>query len=164
MAHEIIAAKGMGCSLAKKVEIANDDSCVESSFWKMIGGRPSTQETQSVPGLFEPFSTDRIYSVTDDGELEEISEGEPPRMELLDSTRVLLFDFGVELYVWVGREADRAHIEMAVERTKDLTVSLSFTMIFRLTLPLDLHPLSAQPPLLRRPSGLPLPRQVPRLA
>ncbi|CAG0899690.1 unnamed protein product [Darwinula stevensoni] len=50
--------------------------------------------------------TNRIYSVEEEGRLEPIPSacGHVPKVEILQDTKALLFDFGSELYLWLGKK------------------------------------------------------------
>lgn len=125
----ILENKDLGCTANTEV-ILTDGRYVNENhwgkFWELLG-KP---ESYLIPDcghadeddLFEAalIETNKIYEFQDDSLLPlEKYWGCIPKVEMLDSRKVLIFDFGSELYIWNGKnasaDAKRAAIKLAQE-------------------------------------------------
>ena len=106
----------MGCKVEKIITLnskkSNSSKDVQN-FWKALG---ATEDVDVVPAghpdedeVFESniIFTNMIYEVEDD-ELIPLEDfwGKIPKIEILQPAKVLVFDFGTEMYVWSGKTAD----------------------------------------------------------
>lgn len=128
LAYEIIAGKEISC-VATRVEISNDDRKIFATFSKILGSdsffeffegdsdpsRKNIPENEDAQCLF-----DAVYLINFDGSIDTISQKKPPSRNLLKSERILLFDFFTEIYIWIGRNSDRALIKFATEKANIL--------------------------------------------
>ncbi|VDM98642.1 unnamed protein product [Thelazia callipaeda] len=69
--------------------------------------------------LSEPFESlaaqvNTIYEVNEQHIMKQISTAEVPKLSFLHPNKNLIFDFGSEIYVWVGRNANRQQTQQAV--------------------------------------------------
>ncbi|KAI1728357.1 villin headpiece domain-containing protein [Ditylenchus destructor] len=130
MAYEILAGKEMGCG-ALRIEIANDDPAIAAAFYRSIEcDLSSIKNEDSEDGKSSDavdFREDAVYSVTNEEEIELISKGQAPRLNIFDSSTILVFDFVTELYVWVGRDANRSCLKNALAKANDLKGQLPST-------------------------------------
>ncbi|KAK7873808.1 hypothetical protein R5R35_005791 [Gryllus longicercus] len=117
VALHILQHKDLGCTSASQVTTISEEkpTCSlrqQERFWKLLGsdsktvpinaGHPDEDE------LFETsvIATNMIYEVQGE-ELVPMEEfwGSIPRISMLDPAKILVFDFGSELYVWNGKNA-----------------------------------------------------------
>lgn len=126
----IIENKDMGCTA--NIEIVLNDGKTNNEryweeFWKILK-KPSNYEIPECghadeDDLFELslIETNMIYEFVDDSLIPyEKYWGIIPKVEMLDPKKVLIFDFGSEMYVWNGKNASsdykRAAIKLAQEQ------------------------------------------------
>ncbi|XP_021928560.1 uncharacterized protein LOC110834074 isoform X3 [Zootermopsis nevadensis] len=115
VALNIQQKKDLGCLSSRQVLTVSEEKVTCSSsqvenLWKLLDG------TGSVSGAGHPdedelyesaiIATNMVYEVQDD-ELVPVTEywGTIPKIEMLDPNKILVFDFGSELYVWNGKNA-----------------------------------------------------------
>ncbi|VVC37081.1 ADF-H/Gelsolin-like domain,Villin/Gelsolin,Villin headpiece,Gelsolin-like [Cinara cedri] len=122
VAQSILDKKDLGCKFANQLYTINCDSSLpnsqlEKKFWTLLG--VTSSETSSIKGqeaghpdedeLYEAaiVSTNMVYEIINDELviLPEISET-MPKIEILDSFKTLVFDFGSEIYVWYGKNVN----------------------------------------------------------
>ncbi|XP_050421245.1 supervillin isoform X2 [Adelges cooleyi] len=136
IAQSILDKKDLGCKGATQVIMINCDSSLpnsqqEKKFWTLLG--VTSNEASSMKGqraghpdedeLYEAaiVSTNVIYEVV--GEelvlLPEISET-MPKIEILDPSKTLVFDFGSELYVWYGKNVNVTKRRPAIRLARQL--------------------------------------------
>uniref|UniRef100_A0A915DMS1 Gelsolin-like domain-containing protein n=1 Tax=Ditylenchus dipsaci TaxID=166011 RepID=A0A915DMS1_9BILA len=108
MAYEIIAGKEMACT-APRLEIANDDPTILAAFHRATGEAD--------------YLEDVVYQVVDSTRMQVVAKAEPPSANYFDADKILVFDFVTEVYVWIGRNADRELIRDAVNQAKQLARS-----------------------------------------
>lgn len=126
----IVENKDMGCNATAEV-VLNDGGRSSERHWQKFWSLLGKPDDYVVPecghadedDLFEAslIETNKIYEFQDDA-LMPLSKywGAIPKVEMLnDSRRVLIFDFGSELYVWNGKnaasDAKRAALKLAQE-------------------------------------------------
>ncbi|XP_058836906.1 supervillin isoform X2 [Topomyia yanbarensis] len=128
----IVRDKDLGCSASSAIMISDGKYCSERQlreFWKLLG-RGQEDEGADVCNaghadedeLVESclMETNKVYEFDDDMlvPLEEYW-GAAPRIAMLDPKKILVFDFGSELYIWNGKntlsEAKRAAIKLTQE-------------------------------------------------
>ncbi|XP_042234899.1 serine/arginine repetitive matrix protein 2-like isoform X3 [Homarus americanus] len=114
IAQYILQKKDMGITSSKNlIELdENSPSGRKSKFWKLLGGDETSEavlggtpdEDEYVEAAL--VAANKIYEVQDDS-LVPIPDswGQMPKIELLSSDKVLVFDFGPELYIWAGKRA-----------------------------------------------------------
>lgn len=125
----ILENKDLGCR-AKQEFVINDGKINNekhvSDFWKILGRNEDFEEIEAghadEDDLFEQllFQTNMIY-VYEDETLVPMENywGGLPKIEMLDAKKVIVFDFGSEVYVWNGKNATsdckRAAMKLAQE-------------------------------------------------
>ncbi|XP_067938256.1 supervillin-like [Watersipora subatra] len=111
LATYIMAKKDIGCTMAKTVTVLEENKRHAPSaneFWKLLGGTASYNGAGPLEEdeLYEDYlaDTNSIYSVHGDN-LTPVEEycGQIPRYDMLDDEKVLVFDFGTEVYAWCGK-------------------------------------------------------------
>lgn len=127
IAQYILQKKDMGVVSAKNLmEIdENSPSGKKSKFWELLGG---DETSEGVPGGMPDedeyveaalVAVNKVYEVHDDS-LVPVTDswGQMPKIEILVSDKVLVFDFGSELYIWAGKRAcgDERKVGLALGR------------------------------------------------
>ncbi|XP_065086158.1 supervillin isoform X8 [Ochlerotatus camptorhynchus] len=128
----MVRDKDLGCGAASATVISDGKSCSERQlreFWKLLGRGQEDQKVEVCDSghadedeLLESclIETNKVYEFEDDAlvPLEEYW-GAAPKIAMLDCKKILVFDFGSELYIWNGKnassEAKRAAIKLAQE-------------------------------------------------
>nr|XP_029726664.1 uncharacterized protein LOC109414826 isoform X6 [Aedes albopictus] len=128
----IVRDKDLGCGAATATVINDGKFCSERQlreFWKLLGRGQEDHKAEVCDAghadedeLLESclIETNKVYEFEDDGlvPLEEYW-GATPKIAMLDSKKILIFDFGSELYIWNGKnassESKRAAIKLAQE-------------------------------------------------
>lgn len=127
----IVENKDLGCTAAQEV-ILTDGKFVNErqwrQFWSLLGQTDEQQPEIADCGhadeddVFESslIETNKIYEFQDEALMPlEKYWGCIPKVEMLDTRKVLVFDFGSELYVWNGKnapsDAKRAAMRLAQE-------------------------------------------------
>nr|XP_045623516.1 uncharacterized protein LOC123773700 isoform X5 [Procambarus clarkii] len=127
IAQYILQKKDMGVTSAKNlVEMdENSPSGRKSKFWKLLGGDETSEgQPGGLPDEDEYVeaalvAVNKVYEVQDDS-LVPLADswGQMPKIEILVSDKVLVFDFGSELYIWAGKRAcsDKRKVGLALGR------------------------------------------------
>lgn len=125
----IVENKDLGCTASAEV-ILTDGKFLNERHWKNFWELLGKPEDYIVPDcghadeddLFEAslIETNKIYEFQDDSLVPmEKYWGSIPKVEMLDPNKVIIFDFGSEMYVWNGKtaptNAKRAAIKLAQE-------------------------------------------------
>ncbi|XP_055532457.1 serine-rich adhesin for platelets isoform X4 [Wyeomyia smithii] len=128
----IVRDKDLGCGAAAATILNDGKFCNERQlreFWKLLGRGQEDERAEVCDAghadedeLIESclMETNKVYEFDDDMlvPLEEYW-GAVPRIAMLDPKKILVFDFGSELYIWNGKnatgEAKRAAIKLAHE-------------------------------------------------
>lgn len=130
MCAYILENHDLGCSATKEIVIhdgKHNSKRDEKEFWSLLG-RPDDAEISDAghadeDDLFESclIETNMVYEYQDE-KLSPIEKywGASPKVEMLDPKKVLVFNFGSEVYIWNGKNADidarRAAIRLAHEQ------------------------------------------------
>lgn len=127
----IVENKDLGCTATQEV-ILTDGKYVNERQWRQFGqllGKKEDDRSEIADcghadedDVFESslIETNKIYEFQDDG-LVPLDKfwGCIPKVDMLDTRKVLVFDFGSELYVWNGKnapsDAKRAAMRLAQE-------------------------------------------------
>lgn len=100
MAYDILAGKELSC-IASKVEIANEDNSVMEAFERLtfankkvdknIASTSNMNFCDEMPfdDTQKYFAEDIVYCIDDNGEVQEISRGQPPSLKHFDCSKVL---------------------------------------------------------------------------
>lgn len=129
VANHIQKSGDMGCKVTKIFNLTSKDVTKRhlEAFWKLLGaqdipgtigaGHPNEDETYESNILH----TNMIYTVEDN----ELAPYDPywgtiPKIEMLNETNVIVFDFGSELYVWSGKNAPLDKKRLALKLAKDM--------------------------------------------
>lgn len=131
IAAHIQQKKDLGCKCGQVITINEGKStCTKSqvdSFWKLLGaefgnevigaGHPDEDE------IFESaiVDTNMVYEL-EDTELVPVEEywGAIPKIEMLNSSKMFVFDFGSEMYIWSGRNVPIEQKKIGNKLAKEL--------------------------------------------
>ncbi|XP_033176363.1 supervillin isoform X2 [Bombus impatiens] len=124
--------KDLGCQTFQVITINEDKlTCTKSQlqkFWSYLGaenenvdviegGHPDEDE------LYETFmiDTNMVYEIKDE-ELVPLEKywGTIPKIEMLDPNKVLVFDFGNEMYIWSGKGASTGKKKLATHLATEM--------------------------------------------
>ncbi|KAK0182715.1 hypothetical protein PV327_000824 [Microctonus hyperodae] len=133
IALRILQNKDLGCRALKIITIGNDiPTCTQTeiqNFWKLLGennpldldiveaGHPDEDE------LYESalIDTNVVYEVTNDRLIPlEKYWGAIPKIKMLDPSKILVFDFGSEMYIWNGKIAPTDKRKVATHLAQNL--------------------------------------------
>ncbi|XP_018913821.2 supervillin isoform X1 [Bemisia tabaci] len=133
VAAHIAQTKDLGYIGANNVITINDGkkSIHQEKFWTLLGASEkdaSKIEAENAGHLDEDeiyeislVGTNMIYEVDGD-ELVPVEKfwGNIPKIEMLDANKILVFDFGTELYVWNGKNASMERRKIASKLAQEL--------------------------------------------
>ncbi|XP_072757196.1 uncharacterized protein Svil isoform X2 [Anoplolepis gracilipes] len=136
IALSIQQRKDLGCQAAKVISINEDKlNCTKDElqqFWKYLGVSDSERLNVVEAGhpdedeLYESaiIDTNMVYELKNEQLVpHEKFWGTLPKIEMLDKNKVLVFDFGTEMYIWSGKgvTADRKKLatRLATEMWND---------------------------------------------
>jgi len=120
VAQTIQQKKDLGCKGASKVDTVEEDKIASCSrenrkFWKCLTGKDDIGKVAEAGHADEDEEYEQqiveascVYEVNiEDDELIPVEEGwgAPPKHEILKNSKVLVFDFGSEIYVYNGKNA-----------------------------------------------------------
>lgn len=125
----IVENKDLGCSASHEhvIDDNNSGDRIGLEFWSILG-RPADGTIADCghadeDDLFETslIETNMMYEYQDE-KLMPIDKywGSVPKIEMLDSRKVLLFNFGSEVYVWNGKNATSESKRGALRLTQEL--------------------------------------------
>lgn len=130
IANFIQQKKDMGCKSARIVTISAKDSHTSrkdvQEFWQLLNanedaivdaGHPEEDELYEM----QIIGTNMIYEFCND-ELVPFTEywGSIPKIEMLQESKIVVFDFGTEMYVWSGKTALMEHKNKAFKLAQEL--------------------------------------------
>jgi supervillin len=120
LALQIIAGKEM-FEYSGKPELANEEGLAEASFWRNLNGADEEKENSlSVDEYQKIYSKSfAIYRIEESGKAIEM-QCEVVSASVLDSTQILVLDFGSEIYIWSGRRSNRSLAKFATEFVEKL--------------------------------------------
>uniref|UniRef100_A0A914XXZ0 HP domain-containing protein n=1 Tax=Panagrolaimus superbus TaxID=310955 RepID=A0A914XXZ0_9BILA len=131
IAHSVVASRDLSCS-ASKFEHVKDDSRAERAFWEFLGDKDQSRripeelerfmDSENEEDLFEDSVkiANTIYEMDSDGNGTIVSKGDIPHSSILDSSKIFVFDFGTEIYIWLGHDSDRIGSKRAMEFAEKL--------------------------------------------
>jgi len=120
VALSILQKKDLGCKGASKVDTIEEEKMASCSrenrkFWKCLTGKEETGKVAEAGHADEDEDYEQqiveascVYEVNiETDELVPVEEGwgAPPKHEILKNSKVLVFDFGSEVYVYNGKNA-----------------------------------------------------------
>lgn len=126
----IVENRDLGCTATTEI-VLNDGDIGGERHWKDFWAILNKPENYEIPNcghadeddLFEAslIETNMVYEYCDESLVPlEKFWGMVPKVEMLDTTKVLVFDFGSEMYIWNGKTAStdskRAAIRLAQEQ------------------------------------------------
>ncbi|XP_042881684.1 serine/arginine repetitive matrix protein 2-like isoform X2 [Penaeus japonicus] len=128
IAQYVVQKKDMGVASAVRNVIELDENSPsgrKAKFWRLIGGDDSSvgqvcgmpDEDEFVEASL--VAANKVYEVQEDSLVPvPDSWGQMPKIEILQSDKVLVFDFGPELYIWAGKRAcgDERKVGLALGR------------------------------------------------
>jgi supervillin len=121
----------LGCKEVEVVALNSDNSSLMNKatrmFWKNLGCEEREIFTSGgnpeEDGIYEAniLATNMIYKL-EGNELVSLDEywGTIPKVEMLEPTKVFVFDFGSEMYVWSGKNASVDKKKLAVKLAKEM--------------------------------------------
>ncbi|XP_047518184.1 supervillin-like isoform X1 [Pieris napi] len=135
IANHILNTKDLGCKSANSFIKIDEQTKVFSNkhwsqFWSLLGVTEGIEEYKPVEAgdpdedeIFESciVQTNMCYEVMDD-ELVPIKEywGQVPKIAMLNQSKVLVFDFGSEMYIWYGKNVPLESRRQAAQLAKEL--------------------------------------------
>ncbi|XP_045486740.1 uncharacterized protein LOC111003770 isoform X2 [Pieris rapae] len=135
IANHILNTKDLGCKSANSFIKIDEQTKVYSNkhwsqFWSLLGVTEGIEEYKPVEAgdpdedeIFESciVQTNMCYEVMDD-ELVPIKEywGQVPKIAMLNQSKVLVFDFGSEMYIWYGKNVPLESRRQAAQLAKEL--------------------------------------------
>ncbi|XP_026466874.1 supervillin-like isoform X2 [Ctenocephalides felis] len=123
--------KDLGCSSGAKVYTINEEKVMVGQsvkkFWTLLGcpegGKPVKAGHPDEDELYESgiVDTNMAYELQGD-ELVPLEKywGSIPRISMLDPSKILVFDFGSEMYVWNGKTASIDDRKSALKLAQEL--------------------------------------------
>lgn len=135
----ILENKDLGCTATSEV-ILTDGKFMNERHWKIFWELLNKPEDYQIPDsghadeddLFEAslIETNKVYEFQDDSLVPfEKYWGCIPKVEMLDTKKVLVFDFGSEMYIWNGKNAlsntKRAALKLAQEHYDEAVLDYS---------------------------------------
>jgi len=110
----------------QRAPVAEATHEIDDAFWEALGGEGDIAEH----GNFAPEPTAGegvLYKLTSGGDgeplkMKEVAHGDFGKSQL-DSTAVMMVDTGLEIFVWIGKEADNA------ERRNSMTTAMEFLRV-----------------------------------
>ena len=136
IAHSVVSTRDLACS-ATKIEFVKEDRHAQVFFWQELKrAKPETgdgHEVIAVPQEMKKFVdpeseecfedtvnlVNKVYEVSET-EATLVMEGKPIFSGLLNSEKLIVFDFGSEIYVWIGHDADRNLVKTAMDFAEKL--------------------------------------------
>uniref|UniRef100_A0A8K9XBI9 HP domain-containing protein n=1 Tax=Oncorhynchus mykiss TaxID=8022 RepID=A0A8K9XBI9_ONCMY len=120
--------RDLGCRASQIQTIeegVNPQNHAATEFWKTLRGQQTYQSAGPLEEdeLFESaiVETNCIFRLLEDKLVPDDDQwGKVPRSTLLQSKKVLVFDFGSEVYVWHGKEVTLAQRKVAFQLAKHL--------------------------------------------
>ncbi|XP_051904320.1 supervillin isoform X3 [Hippocampus zosterae] len=126
LASFIQSHKDLGCNATCVVHLEeglNCESSVAANFWNILGGRTSYRGAGAAEDD-EPYErgiaeSNCIYKMLDNTLVpHEQAWASMPRVSMLDSNEALVFDFGGEVYLWLGKDVpvDRQKVALQLSQ------------------------------------------------
>ncbi|XP_054908025.1 supervillin isoform X3 [Poeciliopsis prolifica] len=130
LAAFIQSRREFGCRASQVVHLEeglNSDGPEAADFWSLLGGRKHYRGAGAPDEdeLFEQgiIESNCVYSLMEDRLVpHEQAWASIPSTALLDSSEVLVFDFGSEVYLWHGRDVSPSRKNVALQLTHQVWV------------------------------------------
>uniref|UniRef100_A0A087X4B1 Supervillin c n=1 Tax=Poecilia formosa TaxID=48698 RepID=A0A087X4B1_POEFO len=130
LAAFIQSRRELGCRASQVVHLEeglNTDGPEAADFWSLLGGRKQYRAAGAPEEdeLFEQgvVESNCVYSLMEDRLVpHEQAWASIPSTALLDSSEVLVFDFGSEVYLWHGRDVSPSRRNVALQLTHQVWV------------------------------------------
>ncbi|XP_014897424.1 supervillin isoform X6 [Poecilia latipinna] len=130
LAAFIQSRRELGCRASQVVHLEeglNTDGPEAADFWRLLGGRKQYRAAGAPEEdeLFEQgvVESNCVYSLMEDRLVpHEQAWASIPSTALLDSSEVLVFDFGSEVYLWHGRDVSPSRRNVALQLTHQVWV------------------------------------------
>ncbi|XP_061701949.1 supervillin isoform X1 [Syngnathoides biaculeatus] len=126
LASFIQSSKELGCNATCVVHLEeglNCDGSLAADFWNILGGRTPYRGAGGAEEdeLYERalVESNCVYKMLDNRLVpHEQAWASMPCVSMLDSTEALVFDFGAEVYLWLGKDvpADRQKVALQLSR------------------------------------------------
>lgn len=133
IAMHIQQKKDLGCKCNQVITIhENKTTCTRTqleTFWRLLGSSPDNEITEAghpdEDEIYESaiIDTNMVYELDEkEEELVPVDEywGAVPKIEMLNSSKIFIFDFGSEMYIWSGRNVPLEKRKIANKLAKEL--------------------------------------------
>ncbi|XP_039285134.1 supervillin isoform X3 [Nilaparvata lugens] len=132
IAQHILTHKDLGCSAPHICSVGSSGTPRnQARFWQLLGAGddlPTNYKGLEAGSLDEDevyeaalVDTNMIYSVEDETLVPlQAAWGSIPRIEILNPAKILVLDFGTELYVWMGKNATLDKRKSAINLAEEL--------------------------------------------
>ncbi|XP_054615893.1 supervillin [Dunckerocampus dactyliophorus] len=130
LASFIHSHKDLGCQATKVVHLEeglNCDSSQATDFWNVLGGRTPSRGASSLEDdeLYERGAVESncVYKLVENRLVpHEQAWASMPSMSLLESSQALVFDFGSEVYLWLGKDVPASGRNVALQLSRQVWV------------------------------------------
>ncbi|XP_056262421.1 supervillin isoform X3 [Pseudoliparis swirei] len=131
LASSIQSRQDLGCRASRVVHLEeglNCDGSLAADFWRLLGGRRQYRgaSAEEEDELYEcgVVESNCVYRLVENRLVpHEHAWASAPRVSLLGSTEALVFDFGSEVYLWLGRDVSLSRRNIALQLTRQLWVA-----------------------------------------
>nr|XP_061805296.1 supervillin-like [Nerophis lumbriciformis] len=126
LASFIQSHKDLGCNATGVIHLEeglNSDSSLATDFWSILGGKtpypgPKLEDELYERGIVE---SNCVYKMLDNRLVpHEQGWASMPSVSMLDSNEALVFDFGGEVYLWLGKDVPAERQKMALQMSRQV--------------------------------------------
>ncbi|XP_068433972.1 supervillin isoform X2 [Clinocottus analis] len=130
LASSIQSHQDLGCRASQVVHLEeglNCDGSLAADFWRLLGGRRQYRgaSEEEEDELYEcgVVESNCVYRLVENRLVpHEQAWAAVPRTSLLGSTEALVFDFGSEVYLWLGQDVSLSRRNIALQLTHQVWV------------------------------------------
>nr|XP_057904295.1 supervillin [Doryrhamphus excisus] len=130
LASFIQSHKDLGCQAAQVVHLEeglNCDSIQATDFWNVLGGRTPSRGASSLEEdeLYERAAVESncVYRLVENRLVpHEQAWASMPSVSVLESSQALVFDFGSEVYLWLGKDVPAGSRNVALQLSRQVWV------------------------------------------
>ncbi|XP_034396413.1 supervillin isoform X1 [Cyclopterus lumpus] len=131
LASSIQSHQDLGCQASQVVHLEeglNCDGSLAADFWRLLGGRRQYRgaSAEEEDELYEcgVVESNCVYRLVENRLVpHEQAWACVPRISLLGSTEALVFDFGSEVYLWLGQDVSLGKRNIALQLTHQVWVA-----------------------------------------
>ncbi|XP_057717114.1 supervillin isoform X4 [Corythoichthys intestinalis] len=128
LASFIQSHKDLGCNATGVIHLEeglNSDSSLATDFWSILGGKTPYPEAGAAveDELYERgiVESNCVYKMLDNRLVpHEQGWASMPSVSMLDSNEALVFDFGGEVYLWLGKDVPAERQKMALQMSRQV--------------------------------------------